>query len=260
MKRLKKPVVDRVDPRYPEHEIAQKSRREFMILIGGAGAASLLMGCGSKKEPLAGKIASPHGQLDGADIPEGGDPALQIAEEPSDVSSDSQPKPSPPGMSPRPEYLEVLRLPPDAVYIASFSGGGTISFAVWIEHDNPKLKPFVHKNLDAIGRAFTDVISEGFHASDFDHPRGEARAMRRLQEIFEKLYADETGEPTSIGYFRLEIKRKDDKIPVPGGIVAPVEPEPRPPRPPRPRGVPALRPPINKGAPILRPIIPKGVK
>jgi hypothetical protein len=243
MKRPKKPVVDKVDPRYPEHEIAQKSRREFMILMGGAGAASLLMGCGSKKEPLAGKIASPHGQLDGSDIPEGGNPALQIAEEPGDIPSGDQPKPSPPGLPPRPEHPEVLRLPPDAAYIAYFSGGGTISFAVWIEHDNPKLKPFVYKNLDTIGRAFTDVISRGFHTSDFDHPQGEVRAMRRLQEIFEKLYAGETGEPASIGYFRLEIKRKDDKMPVPGGIVAPIEPIP----PPRPRGVPALKPIIPKG-------------
>ncbi len=245
MKRFKKPVVDKVDPRYPEYEIAQKSRREFMVLLGGAGAASLLMGCGSKKEPLAGKIASPHGQPDGTDVSEGGDSALQIAKEPGDVPSDSQSKPSHPGMPPRPEHLEVLRLPPDAVYVASFSGGGTISFAVWIEHSNPKLRPFVHENLGTIGRAFTDVISKGFHTSDFDHPRGEASATRRLQETFEKLYTGETGEPAGIRYLRLEIMRKDDKMPVPGGIVAPVDPEPRP----RPRGVPALKP-----------IIPKGVK
>ena len=245
MRRFKKPVVDRVDPRYPEYEIAQKSRREFMVLLGGAGAASLLMGCGSKKEPLAGKITSPHGQLDGTDVSKESDSALQIVEEPGDVPSDSQPKSSPPGMPPRPEHLEVLRLPPDAVYVASFSGGGTISFAVWIEHDNPKLRPFVHENLDTIGRAFTDVISKGFHTSDFDHPRGEASAMRRLQETFEKLYTGKTGEPAGIRYLRLEIIRKNDKIPVPGGIVAPVDPEPRP----RPRGVPALKP-----------IIPKGVK
>ncbi len=245
MRRFKKPVVDKVDPRYPEYEIAQKSRREFMVLLGGAGAASLLMGCGSKNEPLAGKVTSPHGKLDGTDVSEGADSALLIAKEPGDEPSDSQRKPSPPGMPPRPEHLEVLRLPPNAVYIASFSGGGSISFAVWIEHDNPNLRPFVHKNLDTIGKAFTDVISRGFHASDFDHPRGEASATRRLQETLEKLYTGETGEPARIGYLRLEIKRNDDKIPVPGGIVAPVEPEPRP----RPRGV-----------PVLRPIIPKGVK
>ena len=244
MRRSKKPVVDKVDPRYPEYEIAQKSRREFMVLLGGAGAASLLMGCGPRKEPLAGKIGSPHGQLGGADVSDGGDSALQIAEEPSDVPSGDQPKPSPPGLPPRPEHPEVLRLPPDAAYIVYFSGGGTISFAVWIEHDNPKLKPFVYKNLDTIGRAFTDVISRGFHTSNFDHPQGEVRATRRLQETLEKLYIGETGEPAGIGYLRLEIKHKDDKMPVPGGIVAPVEPEPRPPRP---RGVPALRPPITKG-------------
>ncbi len=257
MKRFKKPVVDKVNPRYPEYEIAQKSRREFIALLGGAGAASLLIGCGSREEPSAGKIASSHGQLDGTDVPEGGDSALQIAEEPSDVPSGNQPNPSPPSMPPRPEHLEVLRLPPDAVYIATFSGGGTISFAVWIEHDNPKLKPFVHKNLDTIGRAFTDVISKGFHTSDFDHPQGEARATRSLQETFEKLYTGETGEPAGIRYLRFEIKRKDDKIPVPGGIFAPVEPKPRP----RPRGVPAPRPPKKKGPqPNLKPVIQKGVK
>jgi len=250
MKRFKKPVGDKVDPRYPEYEITQKSRRKFIVLLGGAGAASLLMGCGSKKEPLAGKIASPHGQLDGTDIPKESDSALQIAQETSDEPSDGERKPSHPGMPPRPEHLEVLRLPPEAVYVVAFSWGGTISFVVWIEHDNPRLKPFVHKNLDAIGKAFTDVISKGFHTSDFDHPRGEASAMRRLQETFEKLYVGDTGEPAGIRYLRLEIMRKDDKMPVPGGMSAPIEPEPRP----RPRGVPAPRP------PILKPIIPKGVK
>jgi hypothetical protein len=248
MRRSKKPVVDRVDPRYPEYEIAQKSRREFIALLGGAGAASLLMGCGSSKEPLAGKVVSPHGQINGTNVPDNGDSALQIAEEPGDVPSDSRPDLSPPGMPPRPEHLEVLRLPPDAVYVASFSGGGTISFAVWIEHDNPKLKPFVHKNLGTIERAFTDVISNGFHASDFDHPQGEARAKRSLQETFEKLYTSESGEPAGIGYLRIEIKRKDDKMPVPGGISAPIEPQTRP----RPRGVPPLRPPENKLKPILQ--------
>jgi hypothetical protein len=227
MRRSKKPVVDRVDPRYPEYEIAQKSRREFIALLGGAGAASLLMGCGSSKEPLAGKVVSPHGQIIGTNVPDNGEPALQITEEPG---------------------LEVLRLPPDAVYVASFSGGGTISFAVWIEHDNPKLKPFVHKNLGTIERAFTDVISNGFHASDFDHPQGEARAKRSLQETFERLYTSEAGEPAGIGYLRIEIKRKDDKMPVPGGISAPIEPQTRP----RPRGVPPLRPPENKLKPILQ--------
>ena len=223
-----------------------------MIVLGGAGAASLLMGCGSKKEPLAGKIASPHGQIDGTNVPDNGDSALQIAEGPSDVPADSEPKPSPPGMPPGPKHPEVLRLPPHAVYSTFFSGGGAISFVVWIEHDNPRLKPFVYENLDTMGKAFTDVISKEFHASDFDHPRGEVRAMRRLQETFEKLYTGETGEPAGIGYLRFEIMRKDDKMPVPGGIVAPVEPEPRP----RPRGVPPLRPPENK----LKPVMNKAIK
>lgn len=247
MGRPKKPVEEISTLDYPRRDEAAIHRRRFMAILGGgaAGAALLATGC----VRTAGKPVAPSP----ADGPDGGAGAEAVPlKEPCDVpAAPDGPPPRPPGMPPRPADGEVARIPAQGTFVATADPKTEISYAVWVEYeedDDEAMRALVTGDTGDLERSFSRIVSRIHAKRTLETSEGNRRASAAIREVLEEAYERANGGKPKINRLWIEVARKSEKTPVPGGITAPVKTEPEPPPsppgvPPRPKGKVAPKPP-----------------